>query len=413
MEKLHERDVLHRDISRYNIMLGTKTNEFGERRGLLIDYDFAIYPSDRYEESPCTVVSGHFRLFCRRGAYRETSSKGTLLFMARDFLCRWRSRPRMHKYYHDLESLFYVICYVFTTSAGPEYAFRENLDSVMDNLVVGDWCRFAHEDWGHMGSLKSIYCESEKRFERVIDEFTEYFKEDALRKCMRDLRELVFDEGNTWGSARELRDEDAPIGVKYIDVDDREPKEYFREFKRILQEAYDNLEETKSMSQQKELNKNPCDGQEQVLPESADVGTQESQNDGHAPENGVVDMTGKPHVEAPVNGTDVGMGDASRPVSEMANPTSSALNPKHENEAIPNPNDNKKRKRSGDTQEGSESPPPKRDASVKENVIDKNVGNVNVNGAEKSPHSQNGELERRDIPQPDRRSLKMLLTRPR
>jgi hypothetical protein len=289
--------------------------------------------------------------------------------MARDYLDRCIQPPDIHRYYHDLESLFYVICYIFTTSAGPECMFREDLTSIIEKLVIGHWSGFVNGRKEYMGSWKVSHCYSERLFERVIDEFTEYFKEDALKKCMRDLRELIFLKAQSLRTVPykvlDLRDEDGKIDIKCLNEERREPKEYFRAFKRILQGAYDNLEETKIMAQQQESNKNPCDGQ-QVLPESAVVvRPQESQYHRETPESSVAGVADKQGVEAPAISADVEKRDSSGPVSELTNSSSSVTS---------NPNPSKKRNRSSDTQEGeSESPPPKRAASDKENV---NGGNV-------------------------------------
>jgi hypothetical protein len=383
MEKLYEKDILHRDISRYNIALSDKTNEFGERGGLLFNYAYAVYPANRHCKS--LPVSGHTRLFYRRHTHEEPYFKGPPRFVARDYLCPRKKYPWRHRYYYDLESLFYVICYIFTTSAGPLSVFREDLNDILEKSIVGKWSGWGHEGLelqdalDCMGSLKSSHCEDEKLFETVIDEFTEYFKEDALKKCMRDLRELVFAEGVNrklqWSELEKLVGEDGSFDVKYVHVDDRLPSKYFQAFKRILQEAYDTLEETKSMTRQTRRDKNPCDGQEQ-MPESTIAGSQESRNE--------------PDTEASLTDADAQMGN-SGPVFELTNPSPSA--------PVTSNDSNKKRKRSSDTQGESESPPPKRAASDKENITDKDISNLklNVSGVGKPPLSLNGRLERGEI----------------
>jgi hypothetical protein len=88
----------------------------------------------------------------------------------------------------------------------------------------------------------------------------------------------------------------------------------------------------------------------------AKTGPQESQNDGYAPE---ISMAAAADVEAPGIVADVEMGDDSRPVFELTIPSSSGpvlSDSNHVNEAVSDLNASKKRKHSGDSQEG-ESPP--------------------------------------------------------
>ncbi|KLO05545.1 hypothetical protein SCHPADRAFT_798115, partial [Schizopora paradoxa] len=85
IESLFKKGIVHRDISISNIMLEKIGREL---RGLLIDFDFAANIDEEEEDN---------------GGYRT----GTLPFMAIEIL--EADRNTKHAYYHDLESLFYVL----------------------------------------------------------------------------------------------------------------------------------------------------------------------------------------------------------------------------------------------------------------------------------------------------------------
>lgn len=89
---LVEADILHRDISIYNIMLSNPANPRSDgKRGFVIDLDLAI-------EISATEPSG---------APHRT---GTTQFMAIDVL-----RAQRHTFRHDLESFFYVFLWICVT----------------------------------------------------------------------------------------------------------------------------------------------------------------------------------------------------------------------------------------------------------------------------------------------------------
>ncbi|KAH8114673.1 hypothetical protein DFH11DRAFT_1508528, partial [Phellopilus nigrolimitatus] len=98
IKALHEKDIVHRDISPRNLIL-VKINELLLRKGVVIDFDYAI-------KKPRTE--------CSKG--ERTVRDGTLPFMSIDVLT---GQIQEHFYYHDLESLLYVLIWVCTTQAGP------------------------------------------------------------------------------------------------------------------------------------------------------------------------------------------------------------------------------------------------------------------------------------------------------
>lgn len=122
MEELRNLGYLHRDISINNIILVDETKEgklkeFRERLdGFLIDYDYAI-----------KIAREHISAFADRTVcfaldfiihFADFVAQGTVPFMAIEVLKSQRN-PKAHEFYHDLESIFYVLCWVCTVCGGP------------------------------------------------------------------------------------------------------------------------------------------------------------------------------------------------------------------------------------------------------------------------------------------------------
>ncbi|KLO20510.1 hypothetical protein SCHPADRAFT_991860 [Schizopora paradoxa] len=167
---LYKAGILHRDISFRNILL----YEHGDQlRGLLIDYDYAV------------------------SVGRKTSSAiadrtGTLPFMAIDRLKEEPSLP--HSYFHDLESLFYVLCWVSTLYSGPN-----NKERAFDRAVLPyrktEVARWNGENSGEhtMSSIsgaKTQWVASYEGFEQMMKQFSTYF--EPIFGCLENLQELLF-----------------------------------------------------------------------------------------------------------------------------------------------------------------------------------------------------------------------------
>ncbi|KLO10717.1 hypothetical protein SCHPADRAFT_892171 [Schizopora paradoxa] len=101
VEILRRNGFVHRDISFRNILL---YKHEGIPRGLLIDYDYAVSVDRSISE-----------------AIAERT--GTLPFMAYDRMNKIPDFP--HSYFHDLESIFYVICWTCTRYSGPRSQKRD------------------------------------------------------------------------------------------------------------------------------------------------------------------------------------------------------------------------------------------------------------------------------------------------
>ncbi|TDL29097.1 hypothetical protein BD410DRAFT_3664 [Rickenella mellea] len=159
-DKLYaEKGILHRDISLRNILI----TALG--RGLLIDMDFAIRMTKKLRQA----ASG--------------PRTGTVPFMAVAILLKRHD----HHPGHDLESLFYVLCWICVTRAGPnqprEFDFGKSR--------LSKWCGKAGDTFEDVADAKQFACGTTNMFKRsVLAEMHPYF--DDLRDCLTRLRDLIF-----------------------------------------------------------------------------------------------------------------------------------------------------------------------------------------------------------------------------
>ncbi|KAH8113917.1 hypothetical protein DFH11DRAFT_1598199 [Phellopilus nigrolimitatus] len=120
IEMLYKQKILHRDISMKNIILARDTERGTLRRGVLIDLDYALDFSE-----PRTSTS-------------KGDRTGTLPYMAARLLTRNLSEEQ--DYYHDLESLFYVYCWICCTFSGPHAAPRFTDEFTYEGSEISKWC---------------------------------------------------------------------------------------------------------------------------------------------------------------------------------------------------------------------------------------------------------------------------------
>ncbi|KLO18530.1 hypothetical protein SCHPADRAFT_936029 [Schizopora paradoxa] len=163
----HSKGVLHRDISHRNILWYAHE---GLPRGLLIDYDGAVFIHEKRESTGC----------------------GTLRYMALNRLTEPRIYPA--SYCEDLESLFYVMCFLTTTYDGPcdtQTVFP--LGGVqLDDLDTANWsdCNGKPLEVYYDFKLNSMKnCE-----ERVFGHIAPFF--EMFKICLRRYHKLVFGPDN-------------------------------------------------------------------------------------------------------------------------------------------------------------------------------------------------------------------------
>ena len=145
-----------------------------------------------------------------------------------------------HRYDHDLESVFYVLCYICCTFSGPNGLRRENFD--LETSSLGSWFGKEKQDMKDTANAKRGTIASKVSFSHIIKCFDPYFQDEALKKCMNDLRELLFTVPLE-GADREMRDPNGNLAIKFIARDEREPPDFFAEYKRILRKAYTDVVE--------------------------------------------------------------------------------------------------------------------------------------------------------------------------
>ncbi|KLO05288.1 hypothetical protein SCHPADRAFT_1002990 [Schizopora paradoxa] len=138
--------------------------------GFLIDFDYSIF-IDREDSSALA------------------DRTGTVPFMAIEVL-RATNFNLKHAYYHDLESLIYVLCWVCTVSAGPGIPrpSKEYPDS-----IVRKWNEEEPTEAGMqtVALSKEGYTNSDETFEKaILKGFHEYFK--PIFKCLLGLRRCLF-----------------------------------------------------------------------------------------------------------------------------------------------------------------------------------------------------------------------------
>ena len=156
------------------------------------------------------------------------------------------SEDFQHAYYHDLESLFYLLCYVCCTGSGPNNSFNEKTST------LSEWCA------PPAPPTRRVYRQASKRKkESVSDEapfkssilaqFDPYFA--PLKKCAMELRDLIFAEcmyGRWWNIHMKVQG-GAPDMPLPIDL--RDPASYIADYRRILKKAYDSLDGPKEINQ--------------------------------------------------------------------------------------------------------------------------------------------------------------------
>ncbi|KAH8109272.1 hypothetical protein DFH11DRAFT_1881375 [Phellopilus nigrolimitatus] len=126
IKKLADEGVLHRDISLRNIILAKNNSGGPFRKAFLIDFDYAI---DLLEQ-----MLDH----------AKGNRTGTLPFMAIEVLQSHKNgKPKhAHAYYHDLESVFYVLCWLCTVLEGPYNKERDSDNFDFESSEITKWSGF-------------------------------------------------------------------------------------------------------------------------------------------------------------------------------------------------------------------------------------------------------------------------------
>jgi serine/threonine protein kinase len=105
---------LHRDISIGNILINTDEGAGEGNRGILIDLDYAVR-LEKLDKAPKTVVCTFQLLYAL--SVIHPMIQGTRRFMSRNLL--QNGLESSHSYLDDLESFYYVLCWLICEYDGP------------------------------------------------------------------------------------------------------------------------------------------------------------------------------------------------------------------------------------------------------------------------------------------------------
>ncbi|KLO10696.1 hypothetical protein SCHPADRAFT_930384 [Schizopora paradoxa] len=178
---LHNYGFVHRDISIRNIFLNEHKSAF---QGFLVDYSYA-----------------------KRASYEASAKRirvETVPFMAFTLM---KKKPKLpHSHFHDLESIFYVICWTCIVYRGPGPEKREIVTRKKPyrDTVVARWNGEGERD------LKLEYLTFKKfltiigeGFNSTIDEFAAHF--DDIKEFAEIFGGLVFKERSVCFSSYKLQ----------------------------------------------------------------------------------------------------------------------------------------------------------------------------------------------------------------
>lgn len=162
----------------------------------------------------------------------------------------------VHAYYHDLESLFYVLCWICSVQGGPANT-RRNFDYMESE--IRRWTAFDDSETSLCSAMyaKMAIMPSKKRFEREVSKrFDDYFK--PIIPCIEKLRNLLFscirrDDGESILVKQQLltsalnatprNEEFVHILMEELPVRVRDPDTVCQSFVDIVEEGIKNLPE--------------------------------------------------------------------------------------------------------------------------------------------------------------------------
>lgn len=166
--------------------------------------------------------------------------QGTLPFIAIQLLM---AMPLVvHRYYHDLESLFYVLCYICCVCAGPNGTFRKDFDIFDTDLKK--WFGKRGQSEVDIGKAKRETVDSDEALETsILTNFHSYF--DPLKPYITELRWLAIPmskaELEMYRKIAKPTSSDSPHILYGQNSDVRDRAEVFNEYKSILRKAYERL----------------------------------------------------------------------------------------------------------------------------------------------------------------------------
>ncbi|KAL5521627.1 hypothetical protein ACEPAF_2375 [Sanghuangporus sanghuang] len=215
---LYKTGFYHRDISYRNLIIAVD-DDTSFRSGFLIDFD-------------CATEISHIKS-------DEAELTGTLPFMPIEML---ENNGCKHKYYFDLESLFYVLVWICLTEDGPRWKDHYPQSGyVFEGSTLDRWCggdSIPKQDdnvaFKNIGNIKRAAMENVMLFHwDILNHLPVYFAH--VKTLLKDLRKILFrpaldDEDDT-----NTPEDERPIS-KRKDVD-----RVFRRYIEALEKARDRL----------------------------------------------------------------------------------------------------------------------------------------------------------------------------
>ncbi|KAH8115425.1 hypothetical protein DFH11DRAFT_1877157 [Phellopilus nigrolimitatus] len=227
------------------------------RKGVIMNFDFAVDKKEEAEEIKEGKKSGQSR------GHRT----GTMPFMAIDILKQSplgskkplpkgsNKTPIMHDYYHDLESVFYMLCWLCIAQAGPNSKDRQSTEPFdYESSAIGRWAA-GGQDKPHYPDAAYVkhgmMAMADSFEEEVLGDFHNYF--EILKEYVVRLREVICPPG----ALTEAQEESMDLGKspKWIGKScKRRPKaDVFKWIDKILVEALEDSNLDKDEDEDKEL----------------------------------------------------------------------------------------------------------------------------------------------------------------
>lgn len=160
----------------------------------------------------------------------------------------------IHKYYHDLESLFYVLIWVCTMQNGP-CGEQRNETFDYNKTVLSMWNGGLHSTVYTFESVamakKSIMHDPVKFKEDILDNFAPYF--DPIKTCLEQFRRILWPPGIAKEDARTIKDaldQESPLKKmpelstilrKFIPHDLSQPATVFKAIRSIFDDKIEEL----------------------------------------------------------------------------------------------------------------------------------------------------------------------------
>lgn len=117
------------------------------------------------------------------------------------------------KYYDELESVLYVLCWICTSLSGPNDGTRyfnvEQMNAC--NGAIGAYMR-RDEDYEDLGCRKHMFIKSSDNFKDVLKDFHPFF--NSLRSLAEDIRGVLLDTGNKIDVVRREPEVDHVIALR-------------------------------------------------------------------------------------------------------------------------------------------------------------------------------------------------------